>query len=190
MEQAYSNLLQSRQKRNNLANKNKGLKALKLGDMVWKLLESVDKADPIWSNTVYHVIKGPYDGHHYDIRTPMGKSIRVARDQIKLAVLKEGTKETFMSLESFFENKIEDFDRDAFENFKLTASGKAWVSNARYAFKNFQILCPKKFKKLNGNDAKKFYDDENSYSSLIQKLNLIKRFMEDEVYRQKLLTKN
>ena len=74
MEQAYSNLLQSRNDRNNRANKNKGLDALKLGDMVWKLLESVDKADPIWSNTVYHVIKGPYDGHHYDIRTPMGKS--------------------------------------------------------------------------------------------------------------------
>ena len=138
---------------------------------------------------MYYVVKGPYDGIHYNIRTPQGKIVRVARDQIKLAVLKEGTKEKLISLEELFGDEIEEFDRNAFENFKLTASGKAWVSNARYAFKNFQLLCPKKFKKLNGNNVKNFYDDENSYDSLIQKLRLVKKFVDDQGYRQKLLNK-
>ena len=79
------------------------------------------------------------------------------------------------------------FDRTEWENFKISRKGKAWTSNTRFSFKNLQLMCPKTFKNLNGEDLKKFYDNEESYKSLIAKLALVKKFVSDETYRIKLL---
>ena len=176
----------ARKNRNDIANEVRGLPPLKWGDVVWKKVESVLKVDPIWSKEVFYIIKGPYEIMHYDIKTPLGKIIRVARDQIKLAIVSDTVTTDFISLEQFLET-FDFFNRSDWENFKISEKGKPWVSNARFSFKNLQLICPKSFRNLNGNDLKKFYNDDDSFKSLIAKIAIIKKFVSDIDYRNKLL---
>lgn len=119
---------------------------------------------------------------------PNGRSrkiIKAARDQLKKTP-QEIQDTNLLSLEDFLEDSLP-FPRRAWEDFLNTPSGKNWSSNVRYAFKNLQILCPNTFKKLDGSLLTKFYEDENAYKSILDKLSLLKKFIENDEYRSKLL---
>ena len=76
--------------------------------------------------------------------------------------------------------------RDIIVSLILTASFIIIVLNLFNDESEYCIL-PKSFRNLNGNDLKKFYDDDDSFKSLIAKIAIIKKFVSDIDYRKKLL---
>ena len=185
LQHVHDNLLKAQQSRNTTTNKKKGLPDLSIGDQVWKLLESVHKMDPNWSKSAYYIIKGPFDGNHYLIKTPMGKPTRVSRDQIKKAPIEQPDND-LLSLDDFLQESI-NLDRNKWEKFKTTTKGKQWTSNSKYALKNLQLLLPSKFRKLDCSSLLQFYQHKDTYKSLQDKLSLLSKFIKDEVYRNHLL---
>ena len=87
------------------------------------------------------ITKGPYDGNHYDLKVigKLKKTIRVHRDQVKVAIAVDSN--TLISLKEYLQS-MDWLDFKIVEKYITTTRGKNWFSNAKFAFKNFQILEP------------------------------------------------
>ena len=107
-----------------------------------RINEKANKMESNWINEDCVIIKGPYDGNHYNIKVVQSKRdkiIRVHRDRIKKSVANNNNENPNLIQYLYSMNCL---DRNTFDTYVNTAKGKNWLSNMKFAFRNCQILEP------------------------------------------------
>ena len=138
---AYENTLNAYRMRYNNEIKRFRLKEkLKVGEIVLRINEKSNKMQPNWIDEDCVVVKGPYDGNHYNVKiinSKKKKIIRVHRDQIKKSIVIDSNDNP--NLIEYLQS-MDWLDRRDLDNCISTTKGKNWISNAKFAFKNYQVL--------------------------------------------------
>ncbi len=189
LEMARKNLLRAQAKRvASAAATATELLPFEVGNIVWKIRDSIQHKDQTgWIEKDLFVVKGPYDGDHYDVRARGGRTIRAHREQLKLAVGSQHTQEEPMQVLMTLKEYLYTFEwfqaiAERFERYIRTKPGRLWYQYAQQFLTKLQKLRPHTWKELDVEDVKEDYVKESpkSWDRFKSYVNGIRKFVNDD----------